>query len=412
MKRLLALLISLLLVTPTWGAYPTTTSHARLYPWTSIMAAPYSCDPTGVATCVAAINQLKADLSNSGTIHVPKGTFLIATDLTIPAGMQLRVEAGGLLSVSAGKTLTINGTVDAGPYQIVTGAGTVSWGSVQSHRYAVWTSAAGSVLPQVQASPTVDGELARKKYVDDQIAGGAGASPSGVQNSTYTYAADAGATDDYAITLAPAIAAYATGQEFNFIANTANTDAATLNVNAKGAKDIKKYVAGALVALATGDIVASQHCKVRYDGTRFILLFPSSGSSGSGYTLSINSTSGVVDATTYYFGSMSHLGYSTSAAVRRLYIPRSGTITRVHLYLYLPGALGTAELSTLYLGLNNTTNTIISTTVICNAASVLISNTALSISVVVGDYVEFKWITPTWVTNPSTVNFSGTIFVE
>lgn len=105
-------------------------------------------------------------------------------------------------------------------------------------------------------------------------------------DGTKVYAADAGSTDDYAITLAPAPSAYATGQTFRFKANTANTGAATLNVNSLGAKTIKKNYNS---DLATGDILANQLVEVIYDGTNFQMLSPVAGSTttvgADGWTL-------------------------------------------------------------------------------------------------------------------------------
>lgn len=85
-------------------------------------------------------------------------------------------------------------------------------------------------------------------------------------NSTlvYDYAADAVGSDSYAITLTPAPTAYVTGQRFTFKAGTANTGAATLNVNSLGAKTIKKQYN---LDLNTGDILANQIVEVVYDGT-------------------------------------------------------------------------------------------------------------------------------------------------
>lgn len=85
------------------------------------------------------------------------------------------------------------------------------------------------------------------------------------------YAADAGTTDAYAITLSPGPAAYAAGQVFVFKANTANTGAATLAINALGAKTIVKAVN---TTLANNDILALMLCSVIYDGTNFVLLNP------------------------------------------------------------------------------------------------------------------------------------------
>ena len=83
------------------------------------------------------------------------------------------------------------------------------------------------------------------------------------------YAADAGASDTYVITLAPVPAALFDGMIVSFKANTINTGAATLNVNALGAKTIKKNHDQ---DLATGDIESGQKVLVQYDGTNFQML--------------------------------------------------------------------------------------------------------------------------------------------
>lgn len=103
------------------------------------------------------------------------------------------------------------------------------------------------------------------------------------------YAADAGSTDDYAVTLAPVPTAYFTGMTVKFKANTANTGASTLNVNSLGAKTIKKNYNS---DLATGDILANQLVSVIYDGTNFQMLSPSAG-------LSAASTDGWTDHSAY-----------------------------------------------------------------------------------------------------------------
>ena len=85
-----------------------------------------------------------------------------------------------------------------------------------------------------------------------------------VQTGEIAYAADAGSTDAYAITLTPAPSAYTTGMVINFKANTVNTGTATLNVNSLGAKTIKKLHDQ---DLEDGDIEAGQLVTVIYDGT-------------------------------------------------------------------------------------------------------------------------------------------------
>lgn len=83
------------------------------------------------------------------------------------------------------------------------------------------------------------------------------------------FAADAEANDTYVITLSPVPTGYFTGMVVVFTANTANTGAATLNVNALGAKTIKKNHDK---DLETGDIEAGQVVIVIYDGTNFQMI--------------------------------------------------------------------------------------------------------------------------------------------
>lgn len=101
-----------------------------------------------------------------------------------------------------------------------------------------------------------------------------------IQNSSFNYGLDAAGTDAYAITLSPAPAAYVVGQIFAFKAGTANTAAATLNVNALGAIAIKKNLN---VDTQTGDILAGQTVQVMYDGTNFQLISPISNLSANTY---------------------------------------------------------------------------------------------------------------------------------
>tara|TARA_R100001082_G_scaffold44580_1_gene23762 strand:- start:6658 stop:8721 length:2064 start_codon:yes stop_codon:yes gene_type:complete len=87
-----------------------------------------------------------------------------------------------------------------------------------------------------------------------------------VQDSSFLYAADSGSANTYAISLSPAVTAYASGQVFHFKAANANTGASTLNVNSVGAKTIVKDVN---TALASGDISQNEVISVIYDGTNF-----------------------------------------------------------------------------------------------------------------------------------------------
>lgn len=91
------------------------------------------------------------------------------------------------------------------------------------------------------------------------------------------HAIDGGSTDSYAITPVPSPAAYFDGMNVLFKANTANSEAATLNVNTLGAIDLRKEKDQ---PLETGDIKAGQYVQAVYDGTNFQVLNSSGGGAG------------------------------------------------------------------------------------------------------------------------------------
>ena len=62
--------------------------------------------------------------SNTKILRVPAGTHNITADLTVPANITLKPERGAVFAVATGKTLTINGTLNAGLYQIFSCTGT------------------------------------------------------------------------------------------------------------------------------------------------------------------------------------------------------------------------------------------------------------------------------------------------
>ncbi len=74
-----------------------------------------------------------------------------------------------------------------------------------------------------------------------------------------------GTSNAYTVTSNQGISAYADGQRFSFRADRNNTGAATLNVDGRGAKALRKVTAGALAALIADDIVAEAIYDVVYD---------------------------------------------------------------------------------------------------------------------------------------------------
>lgn len=113
----------------------------------------------------------------------------------------------------------------------------------------------------------------RHTNVDDAAARTDYASATDLQDQQLTHiaAADVAGTAD-AITLAPtpAIAAYAAGQRWSFVAEGTNTGATTIAVSGLATRAVQKLTA----ALAAGDITTGDLVTVEDDGTQFQLLTP------------------------------------------------------------------------------------------------------------------------------------------
>lgn len=117
----------------------------------------------------------------------------------------------------------------------------------------------------VPASALIVGTNSSKQIVDNTATVEAD-----VQNHSWTYAADTGAANAYAIAPSPAVTSYVTGARFQFTAVHASTGASTLAVSSLAAKAIQKNG----VALVANDIKANMVIDVIYDGTQFQMINP------------------------------------------------------------------------------------------------------------------------------------------
>ena len=129
-----------------------------------------------------------------------------------------------------------------------------------------------------------------------------------------------------------------------------------------------------------------------------------------GYALNLGGTSATVNAsTTYYFGSPAQT-ITNSAAIRRVYIPQSGTIKGGQIYVKTTN-ITTTETWTLSVRLNNSSNTTFAS--LGNALTdKVFATSALSIAVVAGDYIEITTTTPAFVTAPGSTYIYGSIFIQ
>lgn len=131
-----------------------------------------------------------------------------------------------------------------------------------------------------------------------------------------------------------------------------------------------------------------------------------------GYTIAVGGTSvaSPPDGITYYVGPPSASWMNNTAGRRRVYIKKPGTITIADLFMRIDGTAPSNEGWSIYIRLNNTTDTLIAT-VGDTATEKRFANAALSIAVAVDDYFEIKIVNPTWATNPTSVIIGGTIYI-
>ncbi len=103
----------------------------------------YGAISDGVFDCTNAFN-LAIQASSNKTLLLPSGTYRIANSITIPNDVSLFLSNGAKISVDSGKTLTINGKLFAGIYQIFTGSGSVviTKGATEA-LYPEWWGAVG-----------------------------------------------------------------------------------------------------------------------------------------------------------------------------------------------------------------------------------------------------------------------------
>lgn len=131
-----------------------------------------------------------------------------------------------------------------------------------------------AVFSQTDASnntstlPGIKGSDAPSR-IDDAIRALAGANTRQWYWSNVT-ATSAGTGTGYTLAYSVSPAAYYTGQAFKWVAHTASTGSATININALGALTIKKNVRGVKSTIAAGEIGSGQVIEGYYDGTDYI----------------------------------------------------------------------------------------------------------------------------------------------
>jgi hypothetical protein len=158
------------------------------------------------------------------------------------------------------------------------------------------------------------------------------------------------------------------------------------------------------------EVGANQSLRVNTGATAWEAFTPSAGG-GLGYAIQFEcpNQATTTDSQTVYWGSKS-LAQQTVTKIHRIYIPKAGTIKTCYIHAN-SGTAGSAENWSMYIRLNDITDTLIQTVALSNADRVW-SRVDLNIAVVAGDYIEIKEVQPAWATNPANVRRSGIIYIE
>jgi hypothetical protein len=169
---------------------------------------------------------------------------------------------------------------------------------------------------------------------------------------------------------------------------------------------IKYDVSAAETIIWKGDIAAGGLLYYNNDATGWTYVAPSP----QGYAINVQAlTSSPADTTPFFFGTKP-AAITTTAGQNKIYIRKAGTLKIAEIYTYA-GTAGTAEAVSMYVRVNNTTDYLISTLSVAVSERVF-TNSALSIALAAGDYVEIKCIPPVWATNPLTFICGGYVYIE
>lgn len=131
-------------VTLSGGGFPSPVTLGNFIggsaPWPNVMSFGAKCD--GVTNDAAALSTASTAMSAAGgDVVIPAGkTCIVDTNTTIASTVRIVHQQGGIISVSAGKALTV-GPYQCGYYQCYTGAGTVQFSVLPDYIDPIWFGA-------------------------------------------------------------------------------------------------------------------------------------------------------------------------------------------------------------------------------------------------------------------------------
>lgn len=109
----------------------------------NVKESPYLAKGDGASNDTSKISAaVTAAAVRGGIVLFPPGTY-VTNSFTVPSNVTLLFSNGAKLSINTGQTVTINGPIDAGIYQIFSGLGAVSGGMKVDRVYVQWFGAKG-----------------------------------------------------------------------------------------------------------------------------------------------------------------------------------------------------------------------------------------------------------------------------
>lgn len=126
----------------------------------------------------------------------------------------------------------------------------------------------------------------------------------------------------------------------------------------------------------------------------------------------VSEKTSLADSSNYYLGAMV-VYTTTSAGLCKIYPAISCKIRKAKISMTWDNGATTAEDVSVYVRVNNTSDTLIETNGLVGATQYqLFSNENLNIDLTTSDYFEIKVVTPAWVTNPTNARFGGYLLLS
>jgi hypothetical protein len=118
------------------------------------------------------------------------------------------------------------------------------------------------------------------------------------------------------------------------------------------------------------------------------------------------------DSTSYFVGDIYSIAPVGAGGIVGFYLPKATTLYAAGVK-FINSVVGSNEASSVYIRVNNTTDYLISAAV-DNSLGLNVVSTVFGtpVSLNAGDYIEVKWVTPAWVTNPTTVFVIASAFFK